>query len=881
MLQRLTLLVAPAGYGKTALLAEWLSQISSNNIRVGFVALDTSDNDPNRFWLYVVAAVKKAFPKLRFKVSNDLGDSSLDLHSLAPLLNEIAESSQQVCLVLDAFEVLNNRVVHEQINHFIGNMPENMHVYISSRVMPPFGCFGQLAHGQVMQITEAGLSFDLEETEIFLSRIMNLRLSADEIGALWKMTEGWVTGLRLAAQSLRNQRSFGLLYKNSRDGFPQSLKRLADDLLSFQRPDVREFLLKTSILEKLSAPVCDAILQSQRSREIISLIEQANLFVIPLDSQRRWFRYHPLFLEALRVSLEEEYPDSIKELHNRAFRWYRDNGAVVAAIHHAIACDDLESAAQLASTHITTTLLVGGPLTLIKWIEQFSPELIRQYPGLGIACAQAAFSLGQPGRSEAVFNMLESRRASLGDAGKPYQSFDTLQWQIDAIRAAFDCVGENYRDGLRKIEVLLANVPVDEATAELRGFLNHFRGYAYTLRGDLDSAAKAFDKACECIRRPCFAAEYVISRCEFARIRRAQARLRDSERAYRDALDYATLFRLDELMTFLAQCGLAEIHSERNELDSAERLMRNGLNYFALIEPDSLLWCCSVNICVRIASYYLARKDLDKARFYYGRARRTLREWRHISYSLFPEMTSLQLRMWLAEGDMESAIQWEKHKRTLHIEKNSLSLPIYIGVCRVNLAAAHPSAALKLLAKLEPELRVSERKEWTVEAKILKALALWAKNATSAALKCLNEVIELTEPENWVRPFLEQGSAMRHLFLKYLESADSSDCRFEVVRHRSYVARVLDAMNTDQSNHTTSSRSPGIVEVFRTLEPLSKRELDVLKVIAKGGSAKDVAISLDVSVNTAKTHIRNVYRKLEVHTQSEASQRAKLIEASF
>lgn len=881
MKRRLTLLIAPAGYGKTALLAEWLSLSSMTKLHAGFVALDTYDNEPQRFWSYVITAIQRVFPGMRFDTSclnAEPSNAGFEPKHFDLLLNEITDIPKQGCLILDDYQAITNGLIHQQISYLIENLPSNLHMYISSRAMPPLAWFRQLAQGQIAQITEEELSFNLEEAEIFLSRVMDLEISLDQAAAFLKMTEGWIAGLRLVAQSFKSQRNFNSLYHSSKDHFSQILEQMADQI-PMQVPmqegaEISDFLLRTSILEKFSAPLCDAILDRHDSSEVIGRVERANLFIVPLDSRRQWFRYHTLFRESLRIQLERKHPDATKELHHRAYLWHKENGDTLEAVHHAIAGGEIKLAAQFVNSCVTIPLIEVDPTNPIQWIQYFSPELIKEYPRLATASAQASFARGQFSQAQEALKLVEQTLNGLGTAPAAGCEQDNLRWEVGAIRASFNCVGSDFRQGIQQVQEAFEHAPSEGVSRRLLSYMSHFLGYAYVLAGELESAARSFDQACQYSRDPQAVTGYVVSRCEFAQVRKDQGRLRDAERAYRDALDQAARFGQGDGMAFFAQSGLAEICLDRHDIEGADRLMRNGLNYFALIDTDTLLWFHGIATCTRIASYFLAKGDLNKARLYYAKAKQILKDCYQLSYVLFPEMVSLQVRIWLAAGDLRSAIQWMDKKNSYENTGQALSLAEEIEMGRVNLALDRPSAALAILSRIEASLQGSERKEWVVTCKMLKALALRGIGENAEAIKCINEVVCASEPEGRLRPLIEQGKPMGRLMHEYAETLASSGSRLEALRKEEYLRRFFAAMD---ENITTVSPStgPGIVKVFRALEPLSNRELEVLKIVADGGSVKDVATKLGVSVNTAKTHVKNVYRKLDVHNRFEASERAE------
>jgi LuxR family maltose regulon positive regulatory protein len=402
---RLTLLSAPAGFGKTTLLSEWTA---STDRLAAWVSLDEGDNDPTRFWAYVIAALQT--------IEADVGQSALAmLRSPQPpviepvlihLINDIATIPERLVLILDDYHVIQAQAIHEALAFLLDHLPPQLHLVIASRADPPLPIALFRGRGQVIELRQAQLRFTFDEAAAFLSQVTGLSLAADDIAALTARTEGWIAGLQMAAVSMRGQDAERI------PGFVAALTGshqyiadyLSDEVLSQQDENVRVFLLQTSILDHMTGPLCDAVTDQSGGQQTLEGLEATNLFVVSLDDERSWFRYHHLFASLLRQRLQQIQPGAVPELHRRASVWYERNGLLVEAIKHALQADDLKRVEWLVAHRVLTMIYYGELATLMEWLEALPHSAVRSRPWLGVAYAWVLAYAGQPGNVEPLLH---------------------------------------------------------------------------------------------------------------------------------------------------------------------------------------------------------------------------------------------------------------------------------------------------------------------------------------------------------------------------------------------------------------------------------------------------------------------------------------------
>ncbi len=876
--RQVTIIVAPTGYGKTTLLGDWLAVGNIANRRIAWVSLDLFDNNLHRFWNYIIAALQKVYPRLRLNSSgmNRPAQDSIKYDQLNHIINEIVKFSHPVCLVLDDYQVINDEQIHQEVSYLIDHQPKNLHLILSSRVTPPLMLSRLRAQGRLLEISAPDLSFTVQEVNVFLSNVMNLTFNYEQAAALKDATEGWIAGLKLAAISLQRHPDFQRLLSDLPGGNRQIVEYLTEEVLSQQDVLVKDFLLKTSILSELSAPLCDALLDRSDSHDMLRKIERANLFIVPLDNRRRWFRYHHLFAEILQSHLRESYPDSIAELQQRACSWLHQNGYPDKAVSHALAAGDLESAAQIIDTSALQAVIVFDLTKLTQWINRFSSDLLSKRPRLGIYSALANYLMGQMDNVEPKLAALEQALERTGQNQVPVEDEQLVRWEIKALRAVVQCFSEDVKQGIVNILELRKDQPKKDVY--FYGLMTHCLAEAYTWNNPLKMAVEEYEKGCQFAIVNGLQIEYAYSQSELAHLRKMQGHLKESEQEYKHLLDYSIQANMNIQILAFAQTGLAEIALERNELKTAGQWMKEVIEQFEWIEFASRLWVRPEWLHLRLARYYLALDDLQSAVDHFQNALRGFKENRYVVPFLSSDLIDIQVRIWAASGELNDLTRsFQEEIATLNPFGKS-NIAEKTALVRIKLAQSHPDHALNLLDELEQAAHGSGMGERLIEIMILKALAQQMNAQNMQALHSIETALLLAEPEGYMHLFLAEGKPLKILLGEYLRTAEEIPPQAGRPSNTGFARQVLAAYETIGSvshYHPLQKSEPDPVVSTPLLEPLTERELEILHLLAAGISTKEMTTHLVISLSTAKTHLRSIYRKLGVHNRKMALERAK------
>ena len=878
MWRKLTLLVAPAGYGKTTLLCDWLTTARKNGRQVAWVALDRKDNDPQRFWAYLKYAIENAIQDwgldLSTRISNTAGE--FDEQQIFGLLNHIGVSQNHLSLVLDDYHEIYEESIHQNLAYFIENMPGNMHLVIASRHVPPIPLARLRILNQLQEISDTDLTFTLDESRIFLREIMKLELTYEQIAQLVKHTEGWVAGLQLAALSMGDHRISSQFVVNFQGSAPIILDYLAEEVLNQQDQELRDFLLKTSILEKFSAPLCDYLLEIQDSSARLDRLERAKLFLFPLDENRKWYRYHGLFADLLKEKLQSAYPQMVPELHLRACTWLNQNGLQDDAVIHAIAGGDTELAADIVEACALESLIQIKWTEVAYWINQLPDSLVMTRHKLITYYAMANLCVGQ---LEGIGPKIKALEEALTDKEESTGlNKEELQTQRDllAIRAGIDCLTGDYSQGIQKSAQALQNYVEDTATEEddfLFGLIYHHLGYAYDAAGDLDAAEESMSKACNNALRQDYPKEYVLSLSELARIVKKKGQLTRAEKAYQTALNHAISARLEAEFNILPQTGLEDIYRERNELEKMGRLLYDTHAYYAGGKVNPSNYVFSVTACSRVAKCQLAVGNLQEAEHCFRIMRGYLEHYQLPLY-LYPDVVELELNLLFARKDDWALRDWLQKKEAVEDKKpKTLTMAEKVGLARVYLYENDLAKALHIVTDLEPCARQTGRIERLIKILIIKALAQAGMQDEESALKTILSALEIAETEGYVRMFIDEGRPMQKMLerVTQLRAQELSGSPLGDFLQRVLKAFPIKSAATVQMVERDTAR-PAVVSPM--VESLSDREMEVLVLLVEGKSAGDVAKTLVISRNTVKAHIRNIYGKLDVNSRQDAIQRA-------
>lgn len=836
---RLTLISAPAGYGKTTLLSEWVAH-SDLLQRVAWVSLDESDNDPARFWAYVAAALQAA--------DEDIGGidrppfPSLDPTAidsvLIGLLNQITAVPDRMVLVLDDYHVIKSPAIHAALSFMLENMPPQMHLVLATRVDPPLPIPRLRGRGQLTGLFQADLRFTPEEAAEFLNRVMGLDLSKQSIAALERRTEGWIAGLQMAAVSMRNRDDVTGFVRAFTGSHYYILDYLGDEVLRQQPEEVREFLLRTGILARLNASLCSALMEDTAcgdarvdSQAILEYLERSNLFVVPLDSKRGWYRYHHLFADLLRQRVSQERPGILRALHQRASTWYEKNGLMAEAVNHALGAKDFERSARLIQEAGWASFTRGEMTTILDWMAALPDDAVRSHPQLSCLHAWALAKSGQ----------LDDVELCLRDIDPHH-----VHGEANAVRAYVAGVRGDLPQAVELAEQALGNLP--EENLILRAIVAQNLGVAFHWSGDPAAAVRSLSEAAELSRAAGQSYQTLTALAILGRAQEMQGSLRQAMATYREALDIAAGPGSRAVpFACMAYVGLAGLLYEWNDLDEALTYVREGIR---LSELGGFV-AYQVFGRALLARIHEAQCDRQSARDVLRETER-LREGRQ--YALVWALVSeVRIRWWLAEGRMAEASQWARERRLSPGDALDSGREIeQMTVARVLIAQARAASALRLLSGLLKAARAAGRMGSVIKIQVLRSLAFDAEDDRAAAGDALQDALSIAEPEGYVRTFLDEGEVMAGLLRRALSG--------RIVP--GYAARLLAAFREEAKLTRPLTES--------LIEPLTDRELQVLRLVVAGLSNPDIAEELFIAVSTVKSHINHIYGKLGVESRTQA-----------
>ncbi len=894
---KLTLISAPAGFGKTTLLGEWASQRigeSASERSIAWVSLDTGDSHPLGFLAYLVAAVQTVAPDFGASVVGVLQSPQpppIEM-LLTMLLNDIAAIPQPLILILDDYHVLDSLSVDEALSFLLDHLPPQLHLVIASREDPNLPLSRLRARGQLTELRAADLRFTPAEAADFLNGVMGLNLAEADITGLEARTEGWIAGLQLAALSLQGQKEPARFIQSFSGSHRFILDYLLDEVLHKQSEAVQTFLLRTAILNRLCGPLCDAVLGKEAGSKtqeagssvscvlppascILESLDRANLFIVPLDNERRWYRYHHLFRDLLRQRLAQSLPpDALPAYHLRASVWYAAHGDQAEAFHHAVAAGDWARAADLAEaawaatfrSYIQNTLFLG-------WMKALPDALIRARPVLSAGYAWALLDVGA----------LEAAEAWLRDAERGLAAPEAARIVVDEaeFRAlpATIAIARAYLALARRD--MAAIIPLAHHALALIPAADHFRragviallGLMHLSGGDLDAAAASMVEGMDMTHTAGSTAIALTGVFPLADIRLVQGRLCEAEKVFVQALESAKAQDTAEAPGVAdLYLGLSQIYLERGDWGAAGQHLETGA---ALdVQARSPDWAYHDSLAR--ARFQAAVGDLDGALDLFNQAERLYHT------PMLPDLhplTALKARIWVRQGQLDKTQTWAQEMGLSATDALSFLREFeHITLARVLLARYRRERAdavlaevLGLLERLWQAATAGRRCGNSIEILILQALAHQARGDVSRALPLLERALNLAEPEGYVRIFVDEGAPLAHLLSAAATRGSAPD----------YIARLLAAFPDFATNATTPSKiqNPTLVvskaNPSKMVEPLSQRELEILRLVAQGLSNREIGKKLFLALDTVKGHNRRIYGKLQVQRRTEAIARAR------
>jgi LuxR family maltose regulon positive regulatory protein len=875
--RKLTLISASAGFGKTTLISEWVTE---GKRPVAWLSLDEGDNDPTRFLTYLVAALQTIAPKIGVGVLSALQSPQPPPSEviLTTLLNEITTLPDHFILVLDDYHIIDSKPVYEDLTFLLEHLPPQMHLAIATREDPPMPLARLRARGQLTELRATDLRFSPTEAAEFLNRVMGLNLSAEDIAALETRTEGWVAGLQLAAISMQGHKDAAGFIQSFTGSHRFVMDYLLEEVLHQQSESIQTFLLQTSILDRMCGPLCDAILldSSVSGQSTLEYLERINLFIIPLDNERRWYRYHHLFRDLLLNRLLNAYSGQVEELHRQASCWFASQNFPEEAIAHALAARDYDRAAVFVEQAAQQLDMKNCLVAITRWIEAIPDQVVEAHPWL---CIYRAWGYQWMGRRDSVELWLNAAEASLPFAltlGKPDNERDHLLGHMAAIRAHAAITGENIPRALEEGQKALSLLPErDEMRCETAVAI----GGAYWSLGRVIDSEQAFASARAAALTCNHLTMAVPSTCYVGMQQVKQGRLATAHQTYQEALHLAV--GPDGWETPVAgfpNIKLGDLCREWNELERAEKLLLRGVQQCILLGQSDVLvdgYLCLTRFQMAVGNLDGANENLRQADLVVAKTK--------VDPFLQTRLEDCRLRLWAREDDYYSITRW--------METSGLSVEspfsYYYDLHHVNLARALVSLgantrsqallnqAVSLLDRLHD---AADRAGWVhekIQILILRTLAEKALGREDATPGVLLQALALAEPGGYVRIFVDEGEAMRLLIEKQSHNRDHP--------LRGYAHKLLAAFT--QPGAGPKSATPALHQVQRgasvihyksdIIEPLSNRELEVLKLLRSDLSGPEIALQLSVSINTFRTHTKNIFIKLGVNDRRAAIRRAE------
>ena len=888
-----TLISAPAGFGKTTLITEW---VASCGRPAAWLSLDENDNDSTRFLIYLISALQKISPNLGAGILDVLqSPQPPPIESiLTALLNEITpipddpstrgatpyraepQSGQGFILVLDDYHMIDAKPVDDALTFLVEHLPPEMHLVITTREDPALPIPRLRARGQLTELRAADLRFTPSEAAEFLNQVMGLNLSVENISALEARTEGWIAGLQLAALSMQGHQDVPGFIQAFAGDHRYIVDYLVEEVLQRQPEPIRNFLLQTAILDRLNGPLCDAVTGQPGGKARLETLQRGNFFLIPLDDKRHWYRYHHLFADVLHMHLMTEQPDQIPALHRRASEWYEQNGLAADAIRHALAAEDFERAADLIERAVPAMSRSRHEATLLGWLKSLPNELVRARPVLSVAYAHLLLDGGEVDGVEDRLRdaewWLDTTADSRARPGAPAtamvvvndEAFRRLPGAIAIARAGLSLARGDVPGTMTYARRALDVAPEDDHVT--RGGAAGFLGLASWTSGDLEAAHRTFADGMASLQKAGNISDAIYGATTLAAIRIVQGRLHDAMRTYEQALQLAMERGTPTLRgTADMYVGMSELEREHNDLRAAmQHLLRSKeLGEHTGFPQNRYRWR------VAMARIREAQGDLHGALDLLDEAERLYMS--DFSPNVHP-IAAWKTRVWVAQGRLGKAISWAREQGlSAEDELSYLHEFEHITLVRILLARygsdRTDSAIREAIGLLERLLKAAQeggRMGSVIEILVLQALAHQALGGLPAALVPLGQALTLAEPEGYIRMFLDEGANMAQLLREAAQRGILPD----------YTGKLLGAFEAEGQRNAGESPLLTIPASQPLIEPLSQRELEVLRLFKTELSGPEIARELVIGLSTVRTHTKSIYSKLNVNSRRAAVKRA-------
>jgi LuxR family maltose regulon positive regulatory protein len=891
---RLLLFSASPGSGKTTLLSSWASQSPHN---IAWFSLEEPDNDPIRFWASVIASLRTRLPEIgEFALAMLHAPQPQPLSTvLTTLINEISAYSSEIVLILDDYHVIEDQTIHDGMLFLIDHLPSNLHLILASRVDPTFPLARWRMRGQMVEVREAHIRFTQEETGRFLRQEMELFLSEAEVKLLQDRTEGWIAGLQLAALSMRSQQNLTTFVQRFTGGQRFILDYVQEEILQHQPPPVQRFLLQISILARVNAAICQTLTGDPASQEMLETLERSNLFIAPLDEQRQWYRLHPLFREVLLARLQATQPNLVPYLHKRAARWYDTYEYAHEAVTHALAAQDYSIAASVMERAARQLWLQGEARTIANWVLLLPDTTLQDHLDFALTAALNLLSgtqympEQQRTAAQAQSERLIARVEQVLDLVLSPSTERRLHNRVYLLRELIK-MSDAFRQGnmhqVRRIALQMQPLATEEHVAwkwlPLYGLLVSAQslGDPVLLLPELlaikQQALQEQDRSTTIVVMCWIAAAFLYA----GRLRSLQQECLQAQHLLEQAGD----------LVFVAAYpafDLSFLYYAWNQLEKAEACLQTVIQHaYHWQDMNLLIWSYSTSVRVLLAS-----GKMQEAEQALQEAQDLIRQTGFTVYE--PDVTAAQISLWLTQGNLAAAGVWADQYVFNTEEFAYIRQEEYLALARVYLARQQYEQCLQLLARLLSHMERVERQWDVIHLLVVQVVALHSSGQTVQAQQVIARLLNMTEPEGYIRVYLDAGEPMRQVLRKLLNAPhDTKATRSPLPT--SHISTLLEIFAQEERKLSLQANTPanGAVETPSSssqgsssaqpelYEPLSPQEQRVLRLLVAGRTYAEIARELIVSPNTIKTQVSSIYRKLGVSRRAEAaavSQRLHLL----
>jgi LuxR family maltose regulon positive regulatory protein len=866
----LTLVSAPAGYGKSTLVSWWLE---AGDIPSGWLSLDESDNDLRLFLSYFLAAVQTIFPDVGHETQAMLSGADLPPLSVlaSSLVNELDRIEDDFILVLDDYHVIQEQAVHDLTIELLKHPPQPLHLVLASRRDPPLPLASLRARAQMTEIRVQDLRFTVAETAAFLQQMMGAPVEDAEVAVLEEKTEGWVTGLRLAALSLRHRSDLDRILANLPEDNRYVMDYLLTEVLSNQAENSRDYLLATAILNRFCAPLCDAVCVAgtqsweckMGGQEFLEWLGQSDLFVIPLDDEHRWFRYHHLFQQLLQRRLERRFsPDDIDVLHKRASSWFAENGLIEEALYHDLEGGDIEAAARLVAQHRHELMNKEEWHQLERWLRLFPAEIVEKRPDLLLLRVWLGYyhwySLAGVAHDLALAEALVS--------GMPAEAteVDQVMSEVAAVQSGLLYWATDGVGAVTKAQQALESSPREHECVRSTALLH--LGGAYQIIGENGETERVLWEALqdEAFHHHSSHARLMLSLCF---VYWCEADLRHTHQTATQFLKLGLEHNLPASTSY-ARYFLGIVHYDRNELDAAEEQLRIVVDNPYLYPIHNV-----ANSAFPLSLIYLAQGRLEEALDIASSISSLALERRNTHFMKIAD--AFQAELDLRQGRIAEADQWARQFKPSELRQFHRFFAPELTWVKVLLACGTTDGQQKadtFLRRLYDFQVRTHNTNWLIDVLAVQALLYDAKGDEAEALSALEQAITLARPGGYIRPFLDLGPKMAELLNRLAKQNIAVK----------YVGKLLAGFRNEGTGYVQTEEDDKIVAPLAFMdqpldEHLSNREFEILSLLTQRLSNKEIAEKLFISPDTVKKHLYNIYQKLSVNSRREAVDKANAL----